>query len=85
MEWLANVFREPSLTQAVMVLSLISAIGVYLGRLKICGISLGITFVFFTGIIAGHLGITINKDMLLFAENFGLTVFVFSRRNNKKR
>ncbi|MGM9756490.1 MAG: transporter, partial [Parabacteroides sp.] len=78
MEWLVNLFREPSLTQAVMVLSLISAIGVYLGRLKICGISLGITFVFFTGIIAGHLGITINKDMLLFAENFGLIVFVYT-------
>ena len=78
MEWLVNQFCEPSLTQAVIVLSLISAIGVYLGRLKIFGISLGITFVFFTGIIAGHLGIAINKDMLLFAQNFGLIVFVYT-------
>ena len=78
MEWLVNQFCEPSLTQAVIVLSLISAIGVYLGRLKVFGISLGITFVFFTGIIAGHLGIAINKDMLLFAQNFGLIVFVYT-------
>lgn len=78
MHWLVNLFNEQSLTQAVIVLSLVSAIGVYLGRLKIFGISLGITFVFFTGIIAGHLGIEINHDMLSFAQNFGLIVFVYT-------
>lgn len=78
MHWLVNLFNEQSLTQAVVVLSLVSAVGVYLGRLKIFGISLGITFVFFTGIIAGHLGIEINHDMLSFAQNFGLIVFVYT-------
>ena len=78
MEWIVNVFLEPSLTQAVIVLSLVSAIGVYLGRLKLFGISLGVTFVFFTGIVSGHLGIAINKDMLSIAQNFGLIVFVYT-------
>lgn len=78
MHWLVNMFCEPSLTQAVAVISLISAIGIYLGRIKLFGISLGITFVFFTGILAGHLGIVVNKDMLYFAQNFGLIVFVYT-------
>lgn len=64
--------------QAVIVLSLVSALGLYLGRIKIFGISLGITFVFFAGILAGHLGITVNKDMLYFAQSFGLILFVYS-------
>jgi AspT/YidE/YbjL antiporter-like protein len=61
-----------------MVLSLISAIGLLLGHIRIFGISLGITFVFFAGIMAGHFGIHINAGMLLFAQNFGLILFVYA-------
>ena len=78
MNWLLETLTEPSMIQAVAVISIVAAVGVYLGRLKIFGISLGITFVFFAGIMAGHLGITVNKDMLNFAQNFGLIVFVYT-------
>ena len=66
------------MVQAVAVICIVCAIGVYLGKLKICGISLGITFVFFTGIIVSHFGIVVNKDMLTFAQNFGLIIFVYT-------
>lgn len=55
MEWLSSLFIEHSALQAVIILSLISAIGLGLGKIHICGISLGVTFVFFAGILAGHL------------------------------
>ena len=61
-----------------MVLSLISASGLALGNIKIFGISLGVTFVFFAGIIAGHFGISINPEMLAFAQNFGLILYIYA-------
>ena len=64
--------------QAVLILSVVSAVGVYLGKIKFFGVSLGVTFVFFAGILAGHLGIEVNKDMLNFAQNFGLIIFVYA-------
>ena len=78
MNWLQEAFLTPTMIQAVIIISLVSAIGLYLGRIKIFGISLGITFVFFTGILAGHLGIVVNKDMLYFAQSFGLILFVYA-------
>ena len=78
MNWLQQAFFEPSMIQAVVVISLISAIGLYLGRIKLFGISLGVTFVFFTGIVAGHFGIVVNKDMGYFAQSFGLILFVYA-------
>ena len=78
MNWLQEAFSEPTLVQAVIIISLVSALGLYLGRIKIFGISLGITFVFFAGILAGHLGIVVNKDMLYFAQSFGLILFVYA-------
>ena len=78
MNWLEEAFLEPTMVQAVIIISLVSALGLYLGRIKIFGISLGITFVFFAGILAGHLGIVVNKDMLYFAQSFGLILFVYA-------
>lgn len=78
MEWLNSVLMEHSAAQAVIVLSIICAIGLSLGRVKILGISLGVTFVFFVGILAGHLGLTIDHNMLSYAENFGLILFVYA-------
>lgn len=63
--------------QAVCVISVIIAVGLGLGKLRICGISLGVTFVFFTGIMAGHLGLAIDPVILKYAENFGLMLFVY--------
>lgn len=78
MNWLQEAFLEPTMVQAVIIISLVSTLGLYLGRIKIFGISLGITFVFFAGILAGHLGIVVNKDMLYFAQSFGLILFVYA-------
>lgn len=71
------MFVEHSALQAVVVLSLISAIGLGLGKIHIGGISLGVTFVFFVGILAGHWGLSVDAQMLNYAESFGLVVFVY--------
>lgn len=61
-----------------MMLSLICATGLALGKIKIFGVSLGVTFVFFSGIVAGHFGMTINPQMLALAQNFGLILYIYS-------
>jgi AspT/YidE/YbjL antiporter-like protein len=79
MNWFNELFTDQtSFMHAVLILSLISAVGLSLGHIKIKGISLGVTFVFFTGIIAGHFGITINLDMLTLAQSFGLILYIYS-------
>lgn len=78
MEWLTNLFFEHSALQAVIILSLITAIGLGFGKLHLFGVSLGVTFVFFVGIMAGHLGFSIDPQMLIYAESFGLVLFVYS-------
>lgn len=64
--------------QAIIIISIISALGLALGKLKVGGISLGVTFVFFVGILAGHLGVEIDHQMLRYAESFGLVIFVYA-------
>lgn len=78
MEWLNSIFIEHSVIQAVVVLSLISSIGLALGRITVMGVSLGVTFVFFAGILAGHFGLSIDSYMLNYAESFGLIIFVYA-------
>lgn len=78
MEWLYSLFVEHSALQAVVVLSLISAIGLGMGKVRIGGISLGITSVFFMGILAGHFGLSVDEKMLVYAESFGLVIFIYS-------
>ena len=63
--------------QAVIVICLICAIGLSLGKIRVRGISLGVTYVFFIGILAGALGIDIDAQMLSYAESFGLILFVY--------
>ena len=77
MNWFHSVLIEHSAIQALIVLSVIVAIGLGLGKLKFCGISLGITWVFFVGILAGHFGLSIDPQMLNYAESFGLVLFVY--------
>ena len=78
MNWLNELFTEQTFMQAVMILSIICAAGLALGKIKIKGISLGVTFVFFAGIIAGHFGIKIDPQMLALAQNFGLILYIYS-------
>lgn len=77
MDWLQCIFVEQTPIQAVIVISLIIAIGLGLGKLTFKGISLGVTWVFFVGILAGHLGFSIDPAMLGWAESFGLVLFVY--------
>ena len=78
MTWFTELFTNHTFIQAVMILSLISATGLALGKLRMSGVSLGVTFVFFVGIIAGHFGITIDPEMLALAQNFGLILYIYS-------
>ena len=78
MEWLTSLLTEHSVIQAVIVISLISAVGLVLGKISIWGVSLGVTFVFFVGIMAGHFGLSIDPQMLNYAESFGLIIFVYA-------
>ncbi|MBR1551393.1 MAG: putative transporter [Muribaculaceae bacterium] len=64
--------------QAVIVLSVLCACGLALGKVRVRGVSLGVTFVFFVGILAGNFGITIDPQMLQYAQDFGLVLFVYA-------
>lgn len=68
MEWLKELFVEHSALQAVVVVSLISTIGIGLGKIRFFGISLGTAFIFFVGILAGHFGLSLDPAMLTYAE-----------------
>lgn len=78
MDWLYSLFLDHSALQAVVVISLISAVGLGLGKIHAWGVSLGVTFVFFAGILAGHFGLSIDPQMLNYAESFGLVIFVYA-------
>ena len=78
MHWFIEIFTEQTFTQAVLILSLICACGLAMGRIRIFGVSLGVTFVFFAGILAGHLGLSMDPQMLAFAQNFGLIIYIYA-------
>ena len=78
MQWFLEIFNEQTFTQAVLILSLICACGLAMGKIKIFGVSLGVTFVFFAGIIAGHFGLSMDPQMLAFAQNFGLIIYIYA-------
>lgn len=78
MDWIVNLFTNTeSVAHIVLLYAIVIAIGVYLGKIKIGGISLGVTFVLFAGILAGHVGFTGPKEILTFVQDFGLILFVF--------
>ena len=78
MDWLINLFTATdSVAHIVVLYAIVIALGVYLGKIKIGGISLGVTFVLFAGIAAGHIGFTATSTVLSFLQEFGLILFVF--------
>lgn len=77
MDWLTSLFTLHSSVQTVIVVSLVIAMGLALGRIKVMGVSLGIAFVFFAGIVAGHFGLSVDAATLDFIETFGLGLFVY--------
>ena len=78
MEWLDSLFKEQSAFQAVVVISAIAAVGLVFSKVKWRGIGFGVAFVFFAGILAGHLGLSVDQRMLDYAESFGLVLFVYA-------
>ena len=78
MDWIVNLFTNTeSVAHIALLYAIVIAIGVYLGKIKIGGISSGVTFVLFAGILAGHVGFTGPKEILTFVQDFGLILFVF--------
>lgn len=78
MEWVLNLFTSTTSVAHIAILyAIVISVGVYLGKIKIGGISLGVTFVLFAGIVAGHLHFTAPIDTLTFVQDFGLILFVF--------
>ena len=78
MNWLINLFTNTeSVAHIALLYAIVIAVGVYLGKIKIAGVSLGVTFVLFAGIVAGHFGFTAPTPILTFIQDFGLILFVF--------
>ena len=78
MTWFVNLFEDTnSVAHIALLYAIVIAVGVYLGKIKIGGVSLGVTFVLFAGIVAGHIGFTAPLTILTFVQDFGLVLFVF--------
>ena len=75
--WLNTFFQSMPAIWAVIIISLICAVGLAVGKIRIFGVSLGVTYVFFFGILVGALGLTVDSQMLIYAESFGLILFVY--------
>src|SRR5574344_202474 len=78
MEWIKGMFLTQNVAQSILLLSITIALGIWLGRIKIKGISLGITWILFVGIVLSHFGLIANKDIISFAKDFGLILFVYA-------
>lgn len=80
MDWLIDIFsaeKQDTVAHIMLLYSIVIALGIYLGKIKIGGISLGVTFVLFVGILAGHIKFTGPIPVLTFVQDFGLILFVF--------
>ena len=78
MEWISDLLFKETVAHTIFIYCVVIALGVFLGKLKIFGVSLGITFVLFAGITMGHFGFSANHQVIEFVKDFGLILFVFS-------
>ncbi|MDR3625406.1 MAG: putative transporter [Ignavibacteriaceae bacterium] len=78
MNWFYNLFITTSVAHSVIIYSLIISVGIMLGKIKVYGISLGVAFVLFTGIVFGHLGIVVSPEVVEFCRETGLLIFVYT-------
>lgn len=78
MDWIIELITGNSVAHAIFIYSFVIAIGMALGKMKICGISLGSIFVLFVGLSVGHFGAVIDPNILKFIQEFGLILFIFS-------
>ncbi|MDR3286954.1 MAG: putative transporter [Prevotellaceae bacterium] len=77
MDWLENLLWGNSIAHSIFIFAAVISFGFLLGKIKFFGVSLGVTFVLFVGIAAGHFGFTVNPEILAFVKDFGLILFVF--------
>lgn len=79
MDWLKTlIFDSESVAHILLLYSFVIAAGVWLGKIKFFGVSLGVAFILFAGILAGHFGLTANPKTISFVQDFGLILFVYS-------
>ena len=78
MNWINDLLWGEGIGHSILLLSFVIAAGIQLGKIKVFGVSLGITLVLFVGIILGHFGFTINHNVIHFFKEFGLILFVYS-------
>ena len=80
MEWITDLIfpGNTSIASTLVLYSFVIAAGIYIGKLRICGVSLGVTFVLFVGIVMGHFGYVVDSNILKFVREFGLILFIFS-------
>lgn len=77
MDWFIQLFTQQSIAQTVIMYGLVIAVGTWLGKFKIFGISLGVTWILFMGLLASYMGVSINKEIQTFLKEFGLILFVY--------
>jgi len=80
MDWITDLLLpgHTSIGATLVLYSFVIALGLYLGKLKVFGVSLGVTFVLFVGIVMGHFGYIVDENILKFARELGLILFIFS-------
>lgn len=78
LDWLISLFTEDGIAHTILLYAFVIAMGVMIGKVKFFGVSLGITFVLFVGILVGHLGFSANPELMHFMREFGLILFIYS-------
>ena len=80
MNWITELFcpGHTEIASTLVLYSFVIAAGIFLGKMKICGVSLGVTFVLFVGILMGHFGYIVDEQILKFVRELGLILFIFS-------
>lgn len=78
LDWLITLFTEEGIAHTILLYAFVIALGVMIGKVKIFGVSLGVTFVLFVGILVGHLGFSANNELMHFIREFGLILFIYS-------
>ena len=78
MNWLGNLFFEQGVAHSILMLAVVIAVGVILGKVRIRGISLGVTWILFVGIAFAHFGMRVDREILHIFQEFGLILFVYS-------
>jgi len=78
MDWLISLLTGESIAHTILLYAFVISIGVLLGKMKIFGVSLGVTFVLFTGLLVGHFGFSVDHEVLDFIKEFGLILFIYT-------